>query len=414
MNDRELHTPSKDSGAAIRTGMMAIAVIFLASIFVSIAVNSLSLGLMGILWLVLMIVQKRWTVVRTPLDWFFLAYLCAETLSTIFSLDVPLSVYNARRLLLIALVYFFASNIRSRKELQRFFWVVEGTAIAVALVGIVRTLEGIGDGTGRLGVFQFYMTTSGLMTCAALFLLPLTVHKNTPRRVRWMAVAGLLPLLVALYATVTRGAYLAFIAGALLVILVRDRRLITPLIVLIILSVWLAPPYIAGRIHSIIDPAHPENVTRLFIWTAGLRIFAHYPILGVGDIDLGDLLRQYADPGYPGLWGHMHNVILQLMVTLGAVGTVVVLAMFVRIAMVEWQTYRRLRDDWLYGSIALGALALFVGIMVHGLSEWNFGDQEIALFLWTSVGFTLAAARLSGGFGEELSARGASWHDSAS
>lgn len=407
MNDKENRTPSEQSGAAIRTGMMAIALVFLASIFVSIAANSLSLGLMGILWLVLMIVQKRWTIVRTPLDWFFLAYLCAELLSTIFSLDIWRSAFTARRLLLIALVYFFATNIRSRKELQRFFWVLEGTAIAVALVGIGRTLEGIGDGTGRLGVFQFYMTTSGLMTCAALFLLPVTVHRSTPRRVRWAAAAGLLPLLLALYATVTRGAYLAFIAGALLVILVRDRRLIIPLIVLVILSVWLAPPYIAGRIHSIIDPAHPENVTRIFIWTAGLRIFAHYPILGVGDIDLGDLLRQYADPGYPGLWGHMHNVILQLMVTLGAVGTVVVLAMFVRIATVEWKTYRRLREDWLGGSIALGALAVFVGIMVHGLTEWNFGDQEIALFLWTSVGFTLAAGRLVQESGEDLAGGGA-------
>jgi O-antigen ligase len=407
MNDTEIRTSSEVSGAGIRTGMMAIALVFLASIFVSIAVNSLSLGLMGLLWLVLMIVQKRWTVVRTPLDWFFLAYLCAELLSTIFSLDITLSVYNARRLLLIALVYFFASNIRSRKELQRFFWALEGTAIAVAVVGIVRTLEGLGDGTGRLGVFQFYMTTSGLMTCAALFLLPLTVHRSTPRRVRWTAAAGLLPLLIALYATVTRGAYLAFIAGALVVILVRDRRLIIPLIVLIILSVWLAPPYIASRINSIFDPAHPENVTRIFIWTAGLRIFAHHPILGVGDIDLGDLLRQYADPGYPGLWGHMHNVILQLMVTLGAVGTVVVLAMFVRIAIVEWQTYSRLRDDWLIGSLALGALAVFIGIMVHGLTEWNFGDQEIALFLWTSVGFTLAAGRLPQESGGVLSGRGA-------
>jgi O-antigen ligase len=372
---------------------MIVAGIFLASIFFSIAVNSIALGLMGMLWLVLLLSRRSWKDLATPLDWFFLAYVVVELLSSALSINPAQSFFNARRILLIGIVYFFATNLRNREDLRRNFWILECAAILVACLGIVKLLTGGSGENERLGVFQFYMTTSGLMTCAALFLLPVALHRNVPRVDRRGAILGLVPLLIALYTTVTRGAYMALVAGALVVLLIRDWKLIIPLVVLVVVTVVLAPPYVAGRIQSIVDPGHPENVTRIFIWTAGWRIFVHSPLLGVGDIDLGDLLRQYADPGYLGLWGHMHNVLFQLLVTLGLLGTAAVLALFVRLVMVEWRVYRCLRDDWLGSSLALGGLAVFTGIMVHGLTEWTFGDQEIALFLWTTVGFVLAAGR---------------------
>jgi O-antigen ligase len=385
--------PSRDR--PLRAAVMIVAGIFLVSIFFSIAVNSISLGVMGVLWLLLTLRRHSWRTLATPLDWFFLAYGVAELLSSALSPEPAASFFNARRLLLLGIVYFFASSIQNRGELRRFFWVLEGAAILVACLGIVKVLTGGGEGDARLGVFQFYMTTSGLMACSALLLLPVAVHRGAPRADRWGAIAGLVPILFALYATVTRGAYMAFVAGALLVILVRDWRLVIPLTVLVIITVFFAPPYVAGRIQSIVDPAHPENVMRIFLWTAAWRIFTAYPVFGVGDIDLGNLLRQYADPGYLGLWGHAHNVLLQFLATLGAIGTLAVGALFVRLVRVEWRIYRLLRDDWLGASVALGALAVFTAIMVQGLTEWTFGDQEIALFLWTTVGFALAAGRLS-------------------
>jgi hypothetical protein len=32
---------------------------------------------------------------------------------------------------------------------------------------------------------------------------------------------------------------------------------------------------------------------------------------------------------------------------------------------------------------------------VHGLFEWNFGDHEIAVLLWFTVGLALVAQRLA-------------------
>jgi O-antigen ligase len=271
---------------------------------------------------------------------------------------------------------------------------------------VAKVVMGALDATQRLGIFQFYMTTSELMMIAALFLLAFAVHRDTPRNVRFAALAGLVPVLISLYATVTRGAYLGFVAGALVISLIRNRKLLIPIVLLIVLVLLFAPPFVEQRVKSIIDLHHPENLGRIMIWTAGLRIFADHPWVGVGDIDLGDLLREYADPGYQGLWGHMHNVPLQYLVTLGLVGFAVVVALFLSIVLTEWRAYRSARDHWFLGSIPLAALGVFSGLQAHGLTEWTFGDQEAMVLFWTTVGFAIAAGNIARGAGPAPGAAG--------
>ena len=218
---------------------------------------------------------------------------------------------------------------------------------------------------------------------------------KTPETIRWLAVAGLAPVLVCLYATVTRGAYLAAAVGALFIALVRYKKLLIPLVILFLLVLLFAPPYVESRLRSIVDLNHPENLSRIMLWTAGLRIFVHNPLVGVGDIDLHDLLVQYANPGSVITWGHVHNILLQVLVTLGALGFIAVVSMFVKIFLTEWKIYRVTREDWFSGSCVLGALAVFVGLQVNGLTEWSFGDQEVVIMFWTTLGIALGISSLT-------------------
>jgi O-antigen ligase len=379
----------------LRMAMSAAFGLFLASSYFSIAVNSISLGLMALLWAMVMMSERRWGVRPTPLDWFFLAYLLAEILATAFSLNVAQSVYFSRRVLLLGIVYFIASVIDGERFLRRAVVVLLGTATLVSLLGVGKVILGAMDATNRLGIFQFYMTTSELMMIAALYLLAFVIHHDTPPKVRMLALAALIPVLFSLYATVTRGAYLGFVAGATVIALIRNRKLIIPLVLVIALVLLFAPPFVENRVKSIVDIHHPENAGRIMIWTAGLRIFADHPLVGVGDIDLGDLLREYADPGYLGLWGHMHNVLLHYLVTLGLVGFIAVVAMFTAIAKTEWRAYRATRNSWFLGSLTVASLGVFAGLQVHGLTEWTFGDQEAMVVFWVSVGFAIAAWRIA-------------------
>ena len=71
----------------LRTALVVCSCIFLASTYFSIAVNSLSMGLMAAFWLAIMVVERRWGVVRTPLDPFFFGFLVVQAVSTLFSSD---------------------------------------------------------------------------------------------------------------------------------------------------------------------------------------------------------------------------------------------------------------------------------------------------------------------------------------
>jgi len=378
----------------LRRVMAGAIFLFLASTYVSIAANSISLGVITLTWIAMMLLDRRLSVASTPLDYVFLAFVLVEVISTIFSSDPFQSLVLSRRVLLIGIVYLFATMVTTERFAKSVMVALLGSATLVAMLGVAKLVFADPASTVRLGIFQFYMTTAELMTIAMLLVLPFAIHAGTPRGIRIAAIAGLVPIVISLYATVTRGAYLAVAAGIIFIALVKNKKLILILVLLIILLVVIAPPYVEKRVESMLDLRHPENASRLVLWKAGVNIFLDHPIVGVGDIDLGNLLVQYAGPELVERTGHLHNVMMQILVNFGLLGFAVVVAMFVKIFMTEWGVYRQTKDDWFRGSVSLGALAVFVGLQINGLTEWSFGDQEVVVMLWTTVGMALAVGGL--------------------
>jgi O-antigen ligase len=391
--DKNTHTdPGNQTQVlpVLRTALVGCSYIFLASTYFSIAVNSLSMGLMAALWLGIMVVERRWEVVRTPLDFFFLGFLLAQGISTVFSSDPLQSLVLSKRVLLVGIVYFFSGTVVREPQAKRLVAVLLGTATIVATIGVVK-LAASGPGEiVRLGIFQFYMTTSELMTIATVLLFPFVIHPRTPRSTRWLTLVALVPVSVALWATVTRGAYLAAACGLAFTAIVRNKKVLVPLILILIAVVVFAPPYVQNRISSIVDLTHPENASRLAMWKAGIEIFKDHPIVGVGDIDTGLLLDRYADPALPRVWGHLHNTPLQILVNYGALGFVLIMGMFVGMFAAEWKIYAHVREQWFKGSFALGAMAVLVAFFVNGLTEWSFGDQEVITLVWATLGLVLS------------------------
>jgi O-antigen ligase len=196
--------------------------------------------------------------------------------------------------------------------------------------------------------------------------------------------------MISLFATVTRGAYLAVVSGIGFIAIVRNRRILIPLIVAMVLVIVFAPPYMESRIKSIFDPHHPENVSRIELWKTGIRVFKDHPLVGAGDIDYGTLIDRYADPGLPREWGHFHNTPIQILVNYGILGFAALMVLFVKMFSTEWKIFRRVRNDWFTGSFALGSLAALIGFFVMGLTEWSFGDQEVVTLIWTTLGIVLS------------------------
>lgn len=356
----------------------------------SIAVSSIGLSLAIALWIAKSVYEHKWQIERTPLDYFFLAYIIVEILATVFAFYKWDSFVNSKRLLLIAVVYLFWTYVQSEKKAA----VSVGLLVAVtAFLSIIELFDYSELHPERLFLFQHYMTTGGIKMIVLLLLVPFILHQGTPLRLRLLGVLWAVPIFVALVLTFTRSSWLGFLAGCATIGIFKNKYVILGLLVAVIVFLLFAPVSLRERAYSVVNPNHPNNIGRVYLWTTGWKIFIDFPVLGVGDSDLHQIYARYKAPEDIEPGGHLHNNILMWLVTLGSVGCIVLISLFVKIFSLELSTFRRLKDQWIGGSLALGALAVFVGFHVNGLFEWNFGDQEIIILLWFSVGLALAANR---------------------
>jgi O-antigen ligase len=350
------------------------------------------------LWIGSMVYRKHFSWPRTPLDLFFVAYAVVEVLSTIFSIDVLYSLlYLQRRLLLIPILYILLGLTTSVRELRILFGALVLSSLGVALYSLFPLMIHLSEYLRvqrRLGEFQIYMTAAGIMMISLMLLIPFLVHRDTPAKVRITIALVILPMLVNLYFTFTRSSWLGFVTGIIVIASFRTRKLLIILVASIAVIFLLSTPEQKElRFYALVDPGHPHNASRLEMWKVGFRSFLDHPILGVGDVGMETIWEKYADPGWP--WeGHLHNNLIMWLVTLGLAGAGVLIALFVQAWILVARIERRLREDWFGGSLALGGLAVMAGFHVAGLFEWNFGDAEIIMLIWATIGLALTADRL--------------------
>ncbi len=361
----------------------------------SIALSSIALGAAGVFWLFALWRTRGRTFVPTTLDKLFLAYCCVELVVSIASPEPGHSFYNARRLLLLLIVQLVLFGAWERRSLERFFWGIAGCASLVSLFELF-SFTSVGGHFVRLSLFQYFLTEGGIKMIALLLLTPFVVDGRVPGRRRVAALIAALPLFAGLILNQTRSSWLGFVAGIAVLGILRDRRLLIALGVIIVLFALFAPADLHERAASIFDPSMSSNITRIHMISTGWRMFLDHPLTGFGDVDLRKYYVTYTTPLDEAEGGHLHNNIMQLLVTLGGIGFLVMMAIFVVIAMIGLKSARRARGDWLAANVALGSFAAYIGFHVNGLFEWNFGDQEIAVLLWALVGMMIVAGRIGG------------------
>ncbi len=386
-------TPTDTGRELLRALVFWCALVAVAATTFSIALSSIALGAAVFFWLVGLWRSRAGTFVPTALDGLLLAYCCAEILASATSPEVSHSLYNARRLILLLIVQFVLFGVTDRRRLEQFFWAIAGCAAAVTFFELF-SLTSIGGHIVRLAMFQYFLTEGGIKMIALLLLIPFIIDVHVPRPRRVAAVIAALPLFAGLILNETRSSWLGFIAGVAVLGLLRTRRLLIALVVLIVLFGLFAPSDLRSRAATIFDPSMASNITRIHMITTGWRMFLDRPITGFGDVDLRKYYVTYTTPLDEAEGGHLHNNFMMLLVTLGAVGFVVIMAIFVKIGLIGLKAARGIREDWLTSNIAVGCFAAYIGFHVNGLFEWNFGDQEIAILLWAMVGLMIATGRV--------------------
>jgi O-antigen ligase len=247
----------------------------------------------------------------------------------------------------------------------------------------------------RLEYFGFPLTNGAIKMMILLIIIPFIFLKKDYILKKIYLVLLSLPIMVTFYLTNARNAILGLFAGLVIYGLLKNRYLLGGLILLTGLFLLFAPLPMKERMLSIADINHPSNHARIVMWETGIKIFKDNPVLGVGDVDINKVYRQYKSVEFHGEGSHMHSNFFQILVNFGIIGLVSWLALMLYILFRQIRTYLSSRDSESVNVLAAISICSMAALMVSGLTEWNFGDAEFAAIMWFNLSLAFIAARFT-------------------
>lgn len=364
---------------------------FVAASVVSIAAEQTCLTIALLAWGLKMLLERRWEVKRTPLDWAFLILAVVMILSTAFSIRPLEGVrLGLKKLLLIPIVYLTVNQVQSEKRLREVVWLLLGFTALIALYGIIIYIGGLEE--RAYATFSIYMTTGGILMLVDLMAISLIF--NLKKKLELIIISVVIIIIsICLAVTYTRSAWLGLLFGLLLMAVLRHRKVLFLFLALVIALVF-APHGIKARAASIINPRDPTNHERVLMWQAGWKMFKDRPVLGMGPIDMKEPYQRYKLPEAREIVGHLHNNFVQIAATMGVLGLGAFLYWIWSMFRVQYMVYRGVPEEvkFMKGA-ALGILAAYTGFLVTGLFEWNFGTSQVIMLIWLFLGLSLAVGR---------------------
>lgn len=371
------------------------------------ALAGIALRLLALLWLW----RLRDAAVRRAQQWPLwkpvLAFAGVTILSALTSGHAAASLAAPRDLLVLAALWVIADALEDAQRADRFVSWVALAAGGAALVGVVQHLacpaQAPADELARWffyrcdrprAFYSIYMTLAGFLNVVLLVTLP-RVLPGTFRK--WSAPVWLLTA-AGLAVTYTRGAWLGFAAGAVVLVAMASRRarliLVAGLVILPMIFV-VGPRDLSHRFRSMFDPEEAGIKERVYMWRSGVIMWREHPLLGWGP---GGVKREYPRYALPEAFkkrtGHVHNTPLQILVERGALGLGAWLAIWIAFF---WQSIRLFRDlgesRAQERALVAGSIAAVSGYLVAGLSEHNLGSSVVVMVTVAVMSLPWAAAR---------------------
>lgn len=317
-----------------------------------------------------------------PAVFFLLAAILASALG-----DRPgYSLWKTRRLAVLLPVLFAVGTIaRSRGGLSTAFRLgacfLAGATLH-ALYDAVRIPVSAARGEWLYGLGtmrdpQFYMV--------ALLMIAAGWPVRMAPRTRWLLLAAAGACAAAFLLHYKRGSWFAFAATYPVLCLIRRR--FRPLLVLALLAgLALALPQTRARLELIRTEFSTKKGGRWTLWTrvAPVLIRDHPMGMGVAAATNEDFRRVHrrVEPKL----NHLHNNPLQVLLETGWIGLAAWLAWMVAVFRLMIRNLRRTAGDAPALAAALALLASFLGLMLNGLVEYNFGDSEILMLFVLIMG----------------------------
>ena len=186
--------------------------------------------------------------------------------------------------------------------------------------------------------------------------------------------------------TYSRGAYIALIAGFLLLGAIKERKLLILLALFLIFWRALVPISVVERV----DMTHQEDgeledsaAIRIGLWQAATRMFTESPLIGRGFNTF-----QYTFKGE--VWKDTHNYYLKVLVELGILGLISFIMFLIAAFKVGWKLYSE-APDGIFKGLGLGFFLCVLSVAITNFfgDRWTF--LSLGSYFWIFLGLVSRA-----------------------
>ena len=371
------------------------------------SISGMQIGMVALAVLAAAGVGRSWNVVRrTPLDGVLAICAGALALSTVVGGHVLQAGDWLRHW--VALAYFVVFWwLRDRDHARRLALVVVIAGGVAGAYGILQHFTGAdwyralfgfatralprvpgAQGFAVVGFFRNYLTFAHAMIFPLAWAGAFAVAGSATA-----AAAAVLIAFAVIFST-ARGVWLAAVAGGALLAGFSGRRGVVLLgaavVVAAIAVAWsvglrqqTAPIFTLGG----------ENTARLEIWRANLDIIHDHPLLGLG---FGHYRGAPASPYYDrhpeaDRRSHAHSNVLQVAAEGGLLGLAAFCLVFAVILRRGFGAIASARSPGEWATVVGGCTGM-VTFLLAGLTQYNFGDAEVAIGMWITTAVLMRCA----------------------
>ena len=378
----------------------ADALLTFTAVAIPLSTTGMEAGILGLAALSVAAAAGRWGVVRpTPLDGVLALFAGVLALSTLAS-GHPLQASGWVKLWIVLAYFVVFWWLRDRAHAVRLVRVIVGAGAVAAAYGILQHFTGADwyrtllgrptyvhpreagtPGFAVVGFFRSYLTFAHVM------IFPLAWALAGALAGRAAALGAALLIVLSLVFSTARGAWLAALAlAAALALVARDgrARLVLPACAVAAGLAFAVTPALRAEAAHMFSP-EGANAGRVGIYRANLDIVRERPILGLG---FGRYQR--AAPRYYAAYpaadrrSHAHNNFLQMAAEAGLAGLAAFGLVYATVLRRGAEAIARAPDAATWAAAA-GAWAGVIGFLVGGLTQYTFGDAEVAIAMWVAL-----------------------------
>jgi len=360
----------------------------------------------ALFWLIRLVAYGRLSL-RTPNDWaiiILIVSIMVTTLVTAFPETTMPQVF--RSLLGVGLYYAIINWTDSPKRLRIVFFGMTLSSfilVMVAPVSVTWQIEKLPFMPPEL-YERFILLVSdtihpNVLAGSLLIMLPIILCRvlfgweelNWSERIITSLVV--LFILIGLFLTQSRGAWIAFIFLILTVPLLRWRR--GWILVCILVCITAGAAFYIGT-EKIIRAFTVHTSSRLEIWKRAIYMIEDFPLTGIGMGSFLEVLKSIYpnSPTTSANASHAHNIFLQIAVDLGIPGLIAWIAILIGIVAISWQIFLSgtITKSGLTAGLGAGILFSQFALVIHGITDAvTWGMVRSAPVIWVIWGLTISA-----------------------